>query len=250
MKKNLICKLMSSALTIGTLISVAGGAVNAYAAENAQKNKWVMSNGFWTYYDENGNLAKDTTLTIKGKEYKFDSNGAWIPNEEVKKVIDEQEAYDAKYPETNECSEDYKKRDDRWCNKDGNWYFNWDGTYKDENRDQDEWDFINGYWYHFDKDGKMEKNVTIKDEKGNDCILNSDGVLTNRTEPEFTTYSWQTIDGKTYYMNEQGNKKTGWIMTKDLKWYYLDENGVKQVNTTIIDNGKNYVLGADGAWIK
>ena len=31
----------------------------------------------------------------------------------------------------------------------------------------------------------MEKNTTIKDEVGNDCVLNGDGVLTNSEEPGF-----------------------------------------------------------------
>lgn len=62
----------------------------------------------------------------------------------------------------------------RWVLDGGKWY------YYDDN-----WEKINGFWYHFDKDGVMEKNTTIKDKVGNDCVLNADGVLTNREEPQF-----------------------------------------------------------------
>ena len=152
---------------------------------------------------------------------------------------------------------EYKKRDDRWCNKDGNWYFNFEGTYTDEGRDEDEWDFINGYWYHFNKDGIMDRNITIKDEKGNDCVLNSDGVLINREDPEFDDdyddpkehCSLKVIDGNSYFIDGYGKKITGWVMSGD-KWYYMDSNGVMQKNKTIIEGSNKYVLGADGAWIK
>lgn len=54
-----------------------------------------------------------------------------------------------------------------------------------EDNVKDDWEKVNGFWYHFDKDGVMEKNTTIKDEVGNDYVLNEDGVLTNSEEPGF-----------------------------------------------------------------
>ena len=47
------------------------------------------------------------------------------------------------------------------------------------------WVLEEGKWYYYDENGQMEKNTTIKDEVGNDCVLNEDGVLTNREEPGF-----------------------------------------------------------------
>ena len=57
---------------------------------------------------------------------------------------------------------------------------------------------------------------------------------------------WQQISGSWYYLDNSGQKKTGWIQDKDGKWYYLQQSGVMASNTLI----DGYKLGADGAWIK
>lgn len=53
--------------------------------------------------------------------------------------------------------------------------------------------------------------------------------------------------GYWYYLDADGNIKTGWIQAGSGKWYYLyPSGGAMATNTTI--NG--YKLGSDGAWIK
>ena len=200
MKEKLINKLVAGALVFASVLPLAGS-MPVHAAETQTKARWVLDGGKWYYYDENGQMEKNTTITVDGEQYNLGSDGAWIETEEQKREREEQEAkieanikaYNAKYPLTNECSEDYKKRDDRWTNKDGNWYYN--SKYDqlvfgaidngEEDNVKDDWEKVNGFWYHFNKDGVMEKNTTIKDEVGNDCVLNGDGVLTNREEPGF-----------------------------------------------------------------
>lgn len=201
MKEKLINKLVAGALVFASILPLAGN-IPAYA-EIETKTGWVheKDGNQWFYYDENGQMLKNTTVTIKGEQYNFGSDGALIETEQQKRDREERaakyeakiEAYEAKYPLTNECSEDYKKRDDRWTNEDGNWYYNSkfnqlvndDNSAKAKEYVKNTWEEINGFWYHFDKDGVMEKNTTIKDEVGNDCVLNRDGVLTNREEPGF-----------------------------------------------------------------
>lgn len=39
-------------------------------------------------------------------------------------------------------------------------------------------------------------------------------------------------------------------MGKDHKWHYYNQNGEMQKNTTIIDNGKKYVIDENGDWIQ
>lgn len=258
MKKKLINRLLIGALLVTSVLTL-GGNLQVYAAEQ-NKNIWVYEDGNWRYYDKNGMIAQNTTITYDNKELKFDENGNIIKSEKDLKIDEEMKVYDAKYPETNECSEDYKKRDDRWTNKDDNWYFAWKfpGCEDDECADKDCWDQINGYWYHFNKDGVMDKNATIKDEVGNDCVLNSDGVLTNREQPEFkeieegrfNNYSMKTVDGNTYFMNDKGEKAIGWIQDSDNKWYYMNKEGIMQKDKVIIEKNKHYVLGFDGAWIQ
>ena len=200
MKEKLINKLVAGALVFASVLPLAGS-MPIHAAETQTKARWVLDGGKWYYYDENGQMEKNTTITVDGEQYNLGSDGAWIETAQQKKDREERaakyeakiKAYDAKYPLTNEYSEDYKKRDDRWTNKDGNWYYNSkfnqlvndDYSEKANKNIKDNWEKINGFWYHFDKDGVMEKNTTIKDEVGNDCVLNGDGVLTNREEPQF-----------------------------------------------------------------
>lgn len=266
MKKKLISRLLVGALLVTSVLPLAGN-TSAYAADK-KKTGWNMENGDWYYYNEDGTRVTDTTITIKGQQYQFDKNGVYQESEENRKAADEQmkkyneemKTYKAKYLITNECSEDYKKRDDRWTNKDGNWYFDWKFPESELGEDAviDDWDEINGYWYHFNKDGVMDKDTTIKDEAGNDCVLNSDGILTNRKEPEFKhdgispkeEYKKTVIDGNTYYINNKGEKLTGWYQDQGGKWYYLDKSGKMQKNTTVIIDGNKFVLGSDGAWIQ
>ena len=203
MKKNIINKLFAGALVLGSVLSL-----NPLAAHAADADGGFEENG--VYYSSQA--AKDASLK-----------------------------YDAKYPLTHECSEEYKKRDDRWCNKDGKWYYAFN-KFTEDKRVIDSWDDINGFWYHFNEDGAMDKNVTIKDPMGNDCILNSDGVLTNLKEPDLG----DEYEIKTYAQENQIKK--GWVMEND-KWHYYNVKGELQKNTTIIDQGKKYVIDANGDWI-
>ncbi len=42
------------------------------------EKEWVKSGNSWYYLKDSGQMAKSETLTIDGKAYKFDANGAWI----------------------------------------------------------------------------------------------------------------------------------------------------------------------------
>lgn len=79
MKRRFINKLMAGVLLIGSVVSLAGG-VKA-GAETL--NGWVNKSGIWYYYD-NGVMQKDTTITVDGENYKFDSNGQMVQSEEQK----------------------------------------------------------------------------------------------------------------------------------------------------------------------
>lgn len=102
----------------------------------------------------------------------------------------------------------------------------------------------------------MEKNVTIKDQANNDCILNSDGALINREAPVLTlsvdrtkSNQFKEIDGKIYLISLKGDKFKGWEQIKN-NWFYFNKEGVMQKDTTIIENGKSYKLDINGVWIK
>lgn len=189
-----------------------------------------------------GNVLLLNPLAAKAEsaDTGFEENGVYYSSQAAKDASDN---YKAKYPLTNDYSENYKKNDDRWCNKEGKWYYSFN-KFDFNKRIFDSWDKVNGFWYHFNEDGAMDKDVTIKDPKGNDCVLNSDGALTNRKEPDLG----DEYEVKVYAL--ENGIKLGWDMGKDHKWHYYNQNGEMQKNTTIIDNGKKYVIDENGDWIQ
>lgn len=58
-------------------------------------------------------------------------------------------------------------------------------------------------------------------------------VITESVEP-----GWNQIDGKWYYINDDGSNHTGWL--KDGSWYYFDEDGVMQTSWLKIGGGWYY----------
>ncbi len=257
MNKKFINKLIAGALVCGCILPMSNIAAKADVTNGLatttknmalNKNVWEGRDGKLYYYDENGVMQKNTIKTINGIKYKFDESGNNVG--EIKTDKNDVDKY------MHQFSEEYKQNDSRWNKKDGKWHFcdiEGDEQYSEDKCYKDDWAEINGYWYHFNKNGDMDSNATIKDEKGNECKLNADGALINREEPEFNiedegNEEFKTIEGKTYYIDENGNKKTGWILN-DGKWYYADQNGVIQKNKTLIQNNTKYVLGSDGVWI-
>lgn len=79
------------------------------------------------------------------------------------------------------------------------------------------WKQIEGVWYHFDNNGKMQTGW-VKAE-----------------------------DSKWYYMNEDGSMKTGWLKDTDGTWYDLAPTGEMKTGWTQDSDGKQYFLSSSGA---
>ena len=67
-----------------------------------------------------------------------------------------------------------------------------------------------------------------------------------------TLKGWLTVDGKTYYCDDDGNTVTGWKQIRlgkgsssKLEWFYFDDDGVMQTGRVTID-GKKYQFTTSG----
>lgn len=216
-----------------------------YVNASRQKTGWVEDQGKMYYYNEKGEMQKNTTVKNQlGKEVELNDKGVLV-GEHGYDIIDGVEV-------TYDSSEAYKKSQKEWKQVGSDWCYNY-GDEKEEHLAHD-WEQINGVWFYFNDKGIMQKNTTIKDYKGNENVLNADGALTNRTEPKYEyqeaedTYSQKVIDGKTYIVDDKGEKQIGWVMYKD-KWHYCDKDGVMQKDTAIIEGDNKYVLDTDGVWV-
>lgn len=248
MKKKSINKLIAGALVLGSILSVGRG---AYAA--TEKGWELRGKDGKEYFYNNGVLQKNGIITVWGIQFKCDADGVVVGD-----IVSDSKDVD-KY--MHQSSEDYKNNDKRWKKVNGNWHFCYldddQKEYSEANITKDDWEEVNGYWYHFNKNGDMDKNTTIKDDSGNEYKLNADGVLINREKPvlkisedtEKDGVTFTEKDGKTYSIDEQGNKRTGWVM-KGGKWYFFNKQGVLQKNTSVIEKGQKYVLDVNGVWIR
>ncbi|EHJ02072.1 cell wall binding repeat-containing protein [Clostridium sp. DL-VIII] len=227
----------------GAHIKIKNGKIY-YCNASDQETGWVCDvDGKMYYYNEKGEMQKNTTVKdLTGKEVKLNEKGVVVGEHGYDLIDGEEVTYDS--------SEAYKESHKQWKKVGNDWYY----YFGDQGiKIVDSWQKDNGLFYYFNKEGKMQKSTTVKSEKGNDCILNADGALINKSTPDITfdddNYEWKQVDGNWYYMNSDGDKEKGWIQDNG-KWYYCNKDGIMQKNTTIIDQDIKYVLGTDGAWIK
>ena len=116
------------------------------------------------------------------------------------------------------------------------WYKHADGSYI-----KYDWEYINGSWYFFDKNGWMWTEWL--QWEGNWYYLNPSGVMHT---------GWLKDDGKQYYFTMRGIMVTGWQVINGA-YYYFDSSGAMCTGWQVI-NGAYYYFDSNGAmctgWIK
>lgn len=124
----------------------------------------------------------------------------------------------------------WKKNDTGW------WWERGDGTYP-----MDEWEQIDGKWYHFNSKGYMQTGWLKLSNKW--YYLKPSGEMAT---------GWVKDSKKWYYFDSEGVMKTGWVKDKD-KWYYLGSDGVMKTGW-VKDKDKWYFLNGNGSmatgWLK
>jgi len=164
----------------------------------------------------------------------IDFEGNWIKEdsiytfEEVKELV-----LEYKYPTLPFEGEDFDGQgtsSGKWIKSGSRWWYkHTDGTYTKNN-----WELINGKWYHFDKKGWMQTGWLKLNGKW--YYLSSSGAMQT---------GWVKDNGKWYYLSSSGAMLTGWRKISN-KWYYFKDDGVMKTGWLKI-SGKWYYLTSGGA---
>lgn len=178
---------------------------------------WVEKDGKQYYFLKSGDMATGSQ-SIDGELYYFLSDGSMGTN-----IWNDQKFYgeDGKYiPDY--VNENWEKDKKGWKMKGG------DGEYL-----TDQWYFLEGQWYLFDRDGyRLDGWQKVGAAWYH---LNPIGQM---------DIGWSEVDGNWYYFNEIGQMKTGWL-SLDGVWYYLNPAGQRVIGWQLIDNAY-YFFNAEG----
>ena len=107
------------------------------------------------------------------------------------------------------------------------WYRHADGSYT-----KNDWEYIDGKWYHFDKNGWMQTGWIYTDAW---YYLDNSGAMKT---------GWVYDNGSWYFMNNAGAMKTGWVYDNG-SWYFMNKSGVMQTGW-VYDNGNWYFMNKSG----
>lgn len=72
----------------------------------------------------------------------------------------------------------------------------------------------------------------------------ADGTWTLLINGQSAT-GWQRVNGKWYYLNQNGNMQTGWFKDNDGKWYYFKNSGDMALREYI----DGYYINEKGVWV-
>lgn len=206
------------------------------AAKRRSRTGWRSDGSRYWYVDEDGEIPKNTFLTIGKKTYYVNSKGYRVSG--------------------------WKKISKKY------YYFNKNGVL------QKGFVTVSGKRYYLDPQTGARHGTGWLILDGDKYYLDSDGALLTGFQkigqktyyfgPEDgkARFGWQTIAGKTYYFKKSGAMKLNWVKIDGLRyylgkdgvrvtgwkkiggrWYYLDpETGAMRTNCQI----GQYVIGADG----
>lgn len=121
-----------------------------------------------------------------------------------------------------------------------------------------QWVEVNGQLQYNDNSGNPMKNSLFVDRNASKTYyLNSNG--NKATGWQYVNYNWYLFDstgvmltgwqytgGAWYYLDASGIMKTGWFKDYNGAWYYLNSNGTMNTGW-VIDGGKYYHLSNNGA---
>ena len=201
--------------------------------QSLDQDDWIYAGSRW-YYAKDQELVTESTMTIRGVRYLFDSNGQMVTNDSC-----------FAYPDGDKEQIGHYYRADENGHIVTGWYEEAKGS---------KYDYDSNGWFYYAEDGHAEDGVVTIDGKlyylsegrmlcdkkhyqdGKLYVFGSDGV-----GAIYTQNGW--VDDK-YYI-ENGETVTGFKEISG-KWYYFGKNGEKAVSTTREVEGKSYYFNSKG----
>ncbi|QFG72933.1 hypothetical protein [Limosilactobacillus frumenti] len=241
---------------------------NASAQTDAQKaayysSGWHEQNKQWTYSKDDGTEAEDEWLWIDNAWYYFDGpimaangwHGTKLADGSWKDYYFDQWGH---------------YMTNTWHVYNGSWTYSKD----DGTAAEDQWLWINGYWYYFDSEVMAANGwhgTKLADGSWKDYYFDQWGHYMTNTWHVYNgswTYSkddgtaaedqWLWINGHWYYFDSEVMAANGWHGTKlaDGSWkdYYFDQWGHYMTNTWHVYNGswtysKDDGTAAEDQWL-
>lgn len=236
--------------------------------DGAMKTGWQQVGGTWYYMYDSGVMAANTWIG----DYYVNNSGAWV----VGKVKPQPKWIKSGFRWWY-CHSDGSYTTNGWEYIGNTWYYfdgagwmqtgwlqtggHWyylgganDGAMKTG------WQQVKNVWYYMYESGEMAADTWI-----GEYYVNADGAWDPNRKPaawvqepsgnwwyrhedgSFTQNGWETIDGKTYYFNENGWCLTNrWIGATGVGGYYVDASGARLENGSYSVDGLYYTFDANG----
>ena len=201
---------------------------------------WVNNGVGWWWKITGGDYAKNETLTLDGRVFRFDQNGymltGWVywdgtwhyhnsAGVQVTGWLDQGGAWYYLMPETGSMATGWTMVADRW------FYFSDGGVMATG------WVSAGTAWYYLDPSGSMHTGWLQLGSRW--YMMGEDGTMAT---------GWQHVGNSWYYFDAGGSMHTGWLQA-GATWYYLDGNGAMVTGWRQI-GGTWYRFAATGEWMR
>ena len=184
-------------------------------------NQWIRDGNRWWYRHADGSYTTNGWEVINGAWYYFDGAGWMVTG---------------------------------WLKLGNNWYYLNPGN----GAMVTGWLQLGSTWYYMNGSGAMETDTWIgnsyvdangvwdqsKTKAQAYWVLNGDRWMLVQEDGTYAKKCWKTVDGKEYYLDENGYMVTGWLK-QGSTWYYLKPTA-KNSAEKVGEKAYNYWVGTAG----
>ena len=231
----------------------------------AMATGWIQTGGTWYYMNTSGAMVTDTWI---GNNY-VDGSGAWIPGKVKAQAgwVQSGSRWWYRHADGSYTRNNWEMINGSWYYFDGagwmatgwlklgnNWYYLNPGN----GAMVTGWLQLGSTWYYMNGSGAMETDTWIgnsyvdangvwdqsKTKAQAYWVLNGDRWMLVQEDGTYAKKCWKTVDGKEYYLDENGYMVTGWLK-QGSTWYYLKPTA-KNSAEKVGEKAYNYWVGTAG----